>query len=133
VEPLALGHALGDVGRLLFDGRHHGARFEVEAHLGARVADVFDRLAHDDRHVDRSRRRDLAGDHHDARLGERLAGDAGAWVLRENGVEHGVGYLVAKLVGMAFGDGLRRELITAHLAPTLWSSSTDPRVSGRTL
>ena len=35
-------------------------------------------------------------------------------VLREDRVEDGVGDRVADLVGMAFGDGLGRELITAH-------------------
>ena len=33
-------------------------------------------------------------------------------ILREDPVEDGVGDLVADLVGVAFGDGLGRELIT---------------------
>ncbi len=39
-------------------------------------------------------------------------------VLLEDPVEDGVGDLVADLVGVAFGDGLGRELVAAHEAPS---------------
>ena len=35
-----------------------------------------------------------------------FTGDAGVFVLGDDGVEHGIGNLVGDLVGMAFGDGL---------------------------
>ena len=54
-EPFALGHALRDVGRLLLDRGEHRARLAVEAHRRVGVADLLDRLPHDDGHVDRSR------------------------------------------------------------------------------
>ena len=48
---------------------------------------------------------DLAHHQHHAGGGAALAGDVGVGVLGEDGVEHGVGDLVADLVGMALGDG----------------------------
>ncbi len=128
VKAFAFGDTLRDVGRLLFDGREHGAGLVVESHPRARVADVLHRLAHDHGHVDDGAGRDLARDHDDARLGERLARDARLRILGEDGVENGVGNLVAKLVGMTLGDGLRRELVTAHLAPTLGERHGPPCV-----
>jgi hypothetical protein len=52
----------------------------------------------------------------DAGLDQGLAGDAGARVLREDGVEHGVGDLVGDLVRVAFGDGLGGEQLLAMRA-----------------
>jgi hypothetical protein len=49
---------------------------------------------------------DLAGDHHHAAGRHRLAGDARIRLLGDKGVENGVRYPVAKLVGMALRDGL---------------------------
>src|SRR6185312_5985219 len=114
VDALAV-DALGDVGRLLLDGREHAAGLVVEAHVGVRVADVLDRLAHDGGHVDPRRRRDLAGDHHVAGLGQRLTGDARARILGEDGVKDGVRDLITNLVGVALGDRFRGEQKIAHV------------------
>jgi hypothetical protein len=47
---------------------------------------------------------DLAGQHHQAGVAQRLGGHAAARVLLEDRVEDGVRDLVGHLVGMAFGD-----------------------------
>jgi hypothetical protein len=70
-----------------------------------------------DRHVDVGRGGDLAGDDGHARLDHGLAGDTGGGILGDETIEDGVGDLIAHLVGMAFGDGLGRELVAAHEAP----------------
>ena len=49
--------------------------------------------------------RDLAGQHDEAGVAQRLGGDARARVLLEDRVEDGVGDLVGHLVGVALGDG----------------------------
>ena len=54
---------------------------------------------------------DLAGDDHEAGVDQRLAGDAAGRVVREHGVEHAVGDLVADLVRMPLGDGLGGEQV----------------------
>ena len=53
--------------------------------------------------VDMGVGRDLAGQHHEAGVGQRLGGDPRRGSLLEDGVEDGVGDLVGHLVGMAFG------------------------------
>ena len=108
-----------DVGRLPVNRRQHRAGLGVEPERRVRVADFLDRLADDLLEIDVAAGRDLAGDHRQAGRDERLAGDAGHGVLREDGVENRIGDLVGDLVGMAFGDGLRREQIaalTAHVS-----------------
>ena len=106
--------ALRDVRRLLVDRHHHAARLCVEAVLGARVADVRDRLADDRADVDVRLGRHLARDDHEAGRDERLAGDAALGVVLQDGVEDGVGDLVGDLVGMPLGDRLGRELERAR-------------------
>ena len=108
--------ALRDVGRLLVDRRQHGAGLGVEAELGARVADVPDRLADDLREIDVAAGGDFAGDDGEAGRDERLAGDAADGILREDGVEDGIGNLVGDLVGVPLGHRLRREQVAAVAA-----------------
>ena len=125
----ALVDALRDVRALLVNGVEHAARVAVEAELGAVVADVGEHLAHDAGHVHVGLRADLARDHDHARGGHGLAGAShlrrvgraavGRHValgrklgfLGQDGVQDGVRYLVAHLVGMPLGDGLGREQI----------------------
>ena len=63
--------------------------------------------------------RDLAGEHHQAGVAQRLGGDARARVLREDRVEDGVRDLVGHLVGVAFGDGFggEEEVVRHIVAP----------------
>src|SRR5262249_40379770 len=78
-----------------------------------------DRAAHDVLKVDERARGDLAGDDGEAGGDERLACHAADRILRENRVEDRVGNLIGDLVGVAFGDRLRRKQVpslTAHAA-----------------
>ena len=68
--------ALRDVGRLPVDRDDDAARLEVEAVLGARVADLGDAVADDRADVDVGLGRDLAGDDDEPGRDQRLAGDA---------------------------------------------------------
>ena len=101
--------ALRDVGRLLVERHVDGAGVGVEAVLRARVADLAHDAAHDLRHVERRRRRDLAGDEHEPGRDQRLARHAAHRVVGQDRIEHRVGDLVGDLVGVALGHGLRGE------------------------
>ena len=68
--------ALRDVGRLLVDRGDHGAAVAVEPVAAAAVADLADRLAGDLRDVHVHVGRDLARDHDEPGVHERLAGHA---------------------------------------------------------
>ena len=81
-QPLVAGaariDALRDVGRLFVDRRQHRAGLGVEPELGARVADVLDRLADDVLEIDVAAGRDFAGDDRQPGRDERFARDAAA-------------------------------------------------------
>jgi hypothetical protein len=74
-----------------------------KADVGGVVADVEDDLARQRFEVDPGAGGDFAGDDGDTGLDHGFAGDAGALVLRQDGVENGVGDLVGDLVRVAFG------------------------------
>ena len=102
-------HALRDVGRLL---RHD----DVDEHLVrvkhvvvVDVADFADGVAGDLHEVELGLGGDLAADDGDVGLHVGFAGDAAELVLREAGVQHGVGNGVGDFVRMAFADGLGRK------------------------
>ena len=58
---------------------------------------------------------DFAADHDQVALGVGLAGHAAARVLRQAGVQHGIGNGVADFVRMAFADGLGgKDEVLAH-------------------
>ena len=62
-----------------------------------------------------SSRRELAGHDRHAGLDQRLDGDAGALVLGEDRVDHGIGDGIRHLVRMAFGDRLGgEEVVVRH-------------------
>ena len=101
--------ALRDVRRLLVDAGDDAVCLSVEAVLGARVADLASRLAHDARDVDVAVGGDLPHHHREAGGDDCLARDARERVLGQDGVEDRVGDLVGELVGMTLGGRLRRE------------------------
>ena len=107
--------ALGDVRRLLLDRDQRAAGLVVEAVVGARVADVADRLADDLLEVDVGLRRDLAEDDDEAGGGGRLAGDAGVGVVADDRVEDRVADLVAELVRVALGDRFGGEQVLGRV------------------
>src|SRR5207342_2383839 len=107
--------ALVDVRRLLAEHVDDRAGVAVETDLRIVVADVVDNLARQRLDVDPRRGGDFAGDDRGAGLHHGFAGDAGALVLRQDGVEDGVGDLVGDLVRVAFGNGLGGEEVAgAH-------------------
>jgi len=105
-----------DVGRLLVQGRDHGAGLVVEAVLGARVADVLDGVAHDRGEIGVGLARDLTGHEGEAGRDHGLAGHTARGILGEQRVQDGVRDLIGDLIRMPFGDGLRREEMTTVLA-----------------
>jgi hypothetical protein len=108
-------HSLGDVGRLLVDGRDHGAGLVVEAVLGPGVAHPLDGLANDPGQVGVGLGRDLPGDEREPGGHQRLAGHPAVGVFGQQDVEDGVGNLVRDLVGVPLGDGLRGEEVLSVL------------------
>ena len=100
-------NALGDIRRLLVHGNEHGAALVVELQVGVHVADVLDGVAGDFLEVDDGLGSDFAGNHHEARVHECFTGDAALRVLREAGVEDGIGNLVGNLVRVSLGHGFR--------------------------
>ena len=98
-----------DVGRLPVDGADHRAGVVIEAVRRVGVADVLDCRAHDVRDVHVRVRRDLARDAREPGRHQRLAGDAGAGIIREDRIEHGVRDRVRDFVGVSFRDRFRRE------------------------
>ena len=126
---VALIDALGDVGALVVDGVKHAAGVAIEAVLRAIVADLAQHLARKRGHVDVCLSADLAGHNDHAGSGHGLAGAAHLRgvgrltgrgdvalpgkldLLLKDSVEHGVGNLIAHLVGMTLGDGLGREQV----------------------
>src|SRR5690606_12508952 len=105
---------LGDLRRLAVEGDQHGTVLAVEAHAAIVVADVEDGLADDVGVVDHGIGGDLAGDHRHAGVDHDLTGHAGLGVLRQDGVEDGIGTVVGDLVGMAFAHGFGRYEIAAR-------------------
>jgi hypothetical protein len=99
---------------LLVNGDEHPAVIGVEAVLGLVVADLSDSLASDLGVVYSRCSSDLPGDQDQAIRGERLAGDASVGVLGEHSVEDRIRDLIAHLIGVALGYGLRSKKICAH-------------------
>jgi len=86
--------ALSDVGRLLAERIQHGAGCAIESHRRIVVADFQHGFSGNFFDVDPGRRGYLAGDDDHAGLDECLARHSGGLVLFDDGIEHGIGYLV---------------------------------------
>ena len=127
LESLVVVQALGNIRRLLLNGNEDVAGLVVEALVRRVVADLLDGITDNLLEVDVSLGGDLAEDHDHARLGRRLAGDLGEWVVLEAGIEDSVRDLITvergqlwlgneatqryvpDLIGMALADGLGGE------------------------
>jgi hypothetical protein len=107
-------HARGDVRRLLAQHVDDGAGVAVEADVGVVVADLVDDRAGEGFDIDPGAGGHFAGNDGCAGLHHGFAGDAGAFVLGQDGVEHGVGNLVRDLVRMAFGHRFGGEEVAGH-------------------
>ena len=100
-----------DVRRLLAGVADDAAGVAVNAVLEVGVADFQQRPAGDGVKVQRRLGGDFAGDHYQVLAGHGFAGHAAHGVHGEGGVQHGVGNLVAHLVGVALGDRLGGEQV----------------------
>ena len=117
---IAVVGAGGDVRRLAVEVHLDGAAVGVDVVRGIAVTDLAQRLADDGfrlvAHLGEVRGiggAEFPGDDHPLVGDEGLAGDAGARVAGQEGVENRIGDAVADLVGMAGGDRLGREQTTA--------------------
>ncbi len=124
---LALGgffvHALRDVGALRGDDVGHEDLVRVKNVVVVHVADLAHGVAHDLDVIQLRLGGDLAADDDDVALRVGLAGHAAGRVLRQAGVEHGVGNGVANLVGMSFTDGFGGKDVTAGHAKKMGAVS----------
>jgi hypothetical protein len=108
--------ALRDVVALLVVRDQHRTALVVDAVLGVVVADALDRVARDLDVVDHRVGRDLAGQHDESGVGQRLGRHPAARILREDRVEDRVRDLVGHLVGVPLGDGFGGEKeVARHL------------------
>ena len=108
-------HAQGDVGGLLVDGGDDAAGVTVETVFAPVIANVPDHLPGDFVNVHIAAGGDLAHDVDQARAGRGLTGHPALGVLGQDGVQDGVGNLVADFVGMPLGNGLRgEEIMSCH-------------------
>ncbi len=114
-------HALRDVRRLLVVGDQHRAALVVDAEVSVVVTNATDRIARDLDVVDVRGGGDFTREHDQTRVAQRFGGNAGVFVLREDGVEDRVGDLVGDLVRMAFGNGFgREEEVVCHFVQAPW-------------
>ena len=107
-------NAQGDVRALLVDVGDDAAGVAVKAVLGPVIADLPDDLAGDLGDVHVAAGADLPHDVDQARGRGGLAGHPAQGVLGQDGVQDGVGDLVANFIGMSLGNGLRSEKTVAH-------------------
>ena len=87
---------------MLGDGNQHTARVSVEAFFARIVADLIDNFADEFIVVEDRVGGDLTEQHHIAGLDGCLTGDARARVLLKTGIQHGIGDLIADLIGVSF-------------------------------
>ena len=105
-------NALRDIGGLLMDFDDDFRVVGVEAEIVVVVSNVGGDFAGDFLEIDSGFRRDFAGKDDKIRCGKCFASDAGFGILREQGVQNGIGDLVADFVRMAFGNGFRCKDVT---------------------
>jgi hypothetical protein len=95
-------HALGNVVGLLVIADHHRAALVVDAVFGVVVANALDGVAGHLNVVHMRVGGDLAGQHHQAGVGQGLGSHTRARVLLEDRIEDGVRNLIGHLVGVTF-------------------------------
>src|SRR5699024_3581788 len=89
--------------------------FVVDAEIGVVVADALDGVTRNADIIDVGVGRDFAGQHYEAGVAQRFGGNAGTWILLEDGIEDGIRDLVGDFVGVAFRDGFgSKEIIVGH-------------------
>ena len=106
---LALVDALGDVGGLLREQVRDEDLVGVEDIVVVHIADFANRGADNFLEINLRLGREFAGDDDVVALDQRLARDARETVLREAGIEDGIGDAVGDLIRVALADGFGRE------------------------
>ncbi len=101
--------AHGDVGGLFANGIQYRAGRTVKTHVTAVVADIENHLAHQIFKINISRGAHLSSDDGHAGFDHGFNRNPCAFVFCENGIQHGVGYLIRHLVRVALGYRLRCE------------------------
>ena len=102
-------HTLGDVRGLLLDVDKDLAAVSIKANIIGDESNVAAGVTHDLLIVHGGLGGDLTENHDHVGLGACLAGNLAVSVLLQAGVEHGVGDLVAELVGVPLVHGLGGE------------------------
>ena len=109
-------HALRNVRALRGDRVQNQHPVGMENVVIMRVADLADGLAGNRIEVQLCLGRDLPAHDYQVGLGVGFARHAAARVLRQTGVQHGIGNGIAHFVRVAFADGLgRKDVVLAHL------------------
>ena len=108
-------HALLNVGALGGDGVQDQHPIGVKDVIIVRIADFTDCLAGNRIEVGLRFGRDFPSHHYQIGLGVGFARYAAARILRQTGIQHGIGNGIADFVRMAFADGLgRKDVVLAH-------------------
>ena len=103
--------ALVNVRRLFVDGRNNPAGIGIEHVFGFGITNATNRIAGDQLSVHIACCFDFTGQDGQARCDQGFAGNFGAGILGQEGIQEGVRYLVGDFVGMAFGNGFGGEEI----------------------
>ena len=111
-----------DIGALAVDVGDHGAGVSIKAVLCTGVTDIRDDLADDLLEIDIAVGGDLAHNVDQTGGSAGLAGHAGIGIVGQDLVQDGIGDLVADLVRMSLGDGLRSKQVSCHkfCPPCVW-------------
>ena len=109
-------HAHGDIGGLLVNVRNDTADLTVKPVLGTVITNVTDDFPGNLGNIHIAAGGNLTHDVNQTRGNRGLAGYASLGILRQNGVQHGIGDLIADLIGMAFGYGFRsKQKMSCHI------------------
>ena len=114
VDAFAFVHALGDVRRLLVVVHADCAAVGIKAQLGGVVADAFDGFACNFDVVHLGGGSDFACQYAQACVDQGFCCDTRFGVLRQDGIQNRIGYLVGNFIRMAFGYRFGSKQIFAH-------------------
>ena len=111
-----------DIGALAVDVGDNSAGVSIKAVLCTGITDVRDDLADDLLEIDIAAGGDLAHNVDQTGGSAGLAGHAGIGVVGQDLVQDSIGDLVADLVRMSLGDGLRSKQVSCHkfCPPCVW-------------
>ena len=111
-----------DIGALAVDVGDNGTGVSIKAVLCTGVTDLRDDLADDLLEIDIAAGGNLAHDVDQTGGSAGLAGHAGIGVVGQDLVQDRIGDLVADLVRMSLGDGLRSKQVSCHkfCPPCVW-------------